>query len=297
MLQLFNIPETILPEVKDCAADFGSTLADWFGREVPIYGVAGDQQAAAIGQCCFSPGAIKSTYGTGCFVLMNTGQQQLMSNNRLLTTVAYSLNGKISYALEGSIFIAGAGIQWLRDGLGVIQSAEETEPLAASLEDNGGVYLVPAFTGLGAPHWDADARGAIYGLTRGSGAAHLVRAMLESVCYQTADLLTAMSSDGNTHGVSPQRLKVDGGMVRNNWLLQFLSDMVELPLSRPVVMETTALGVAYLAGLKAGIYDSLADIEAMWREDRAFTPLMAAEERTRLLAGWQQAMSRTLTGG
>lgn len=292
LLAIFNIPESLLPAVKDCAADYGMTAADLFGRAIPILGIAGDQQAAAIGQCCFAKGDIKSTYGTGCFVLMNTGQEQVQSSNRLLSTIAYRLDGQVTYGLEGSIFTAGAGVQWLRDGLGVITGAAETEQLATSLENNGGVYLVPAFTGLGAPHWDPGARGAIHGLTRGSGVAHLVRAMLESVCYQTADLFTAMAEDG----VTARLLKVDGGMAVNNWLVQFLSDVLTLPVQRPGMMETTALGAAYLAGMQAGVYGGFADIAARWQLDREFQPAMAEPVRDTLMAGWASALQKTLTG-
>lgn len=291
LLDWFDVPRACLPEVRDCAADFGETDPDLFGRPIPIFGVAGDQQAAAIGQCCFEPGAIKSTYGTGCFVLVNTGDRAIKSSNRLLTTTAYRLAGAPTYAIEGSIFVAGAAVQWLRDALGVIGDAVETEALAASVEDTGGVYLVPAFTGLGAPHWDAHARGALVGLTRGSGRAELARAALESVCYQTADLLSAMAQDG----VAAKALRVDGGMVANDWLLQYLADILDLPVDRPAVMETTALGAATLAGLKTGLFSSLDDAASRWRRDARFEPNMPAAQRADRMTGWQAAVQRTLS--
>ncbi|GMQ77264.1 MAG: glycerol kinase GlpK [Gammaproteobacteria bacterium] len=292
LLDLFRVPRGILPEVRDCAAHFGETQAELLGRTIPVTGIAGDQQAAAVGQACFSPGMIKSTYGTGCFVLVNTGDQAVRSRNRLLTTVCYRLEGKVTYALEGSIFIAGAAVQWLRDGLGLIQSAPETEALASSLPDNRGVYLVPAFTGLGAPYWDAHARGGLFGITRDTGVAEIVRATLESVCYQTRDLLEAVANDGAT---SLTALRVDGGMVANDWLMQFLADIVDLRVERPVVTETTALGAAYLAGVQSGVFDSLDDVTANWRRDRSFEPRMDANERERLVAGWSKAVSRIRT--
>ena len=289
LLDLFRVPRVMLPEVRDCAAHFGETQAELLGRTIPVTGIAGDQQAAAVGQACFSPGMIKSTYGTGCFVLVNTGDQAVRSRNRLLTTVCYRLDGKVTYAIEGSIFVAGAAVQWLRDGLGLIQSASETEALAGSLADNRGVYLVPAFTGLGAPHWDAHARGGLFGITRDTGVAEIVRATVESVCYQTRDLLQAVANDGAT---SLTALRVDGGMVANDWLMQFLADIVDLRVERPVVTETTALGAAYLAGVQTGVFDSLDDVTANWRQDRSFEPGMDASERERLVAGWSKAVSR-----
>jgi len=291
LLRLFRVPRACLPEVKDCAADFAMTDASLFGSALPILGIAGDQQAAAIGQACFAPGTIKSTYGTGCFVILNTGDQPLSSNNRLLTTVCYRIAGKPTYAIEGSIFVSGAAVQWLRDELRIIGSAAETEGLASGIDSNAGVYLVPAFTGLGAPHWDAEARGALFGLTRDTGIAELARAALESVCYQTRDLFRAMAEDG----LAPSELRVDGGMAVNNWLLQFLADILELPVDRPAVNETTALGAACLAGLQAGFYSSLEDCAAMWRRDARFTPRMEAGTRARLLAGWDRAVARTKT--
>lgn len=290
LLTLFDVPDSVLPEVLDCAAHFGDTDPDLFGRAVPILGVAGDQQAAAIGQCCFDEGAIKSTYGTGCFVLLNTGSKVLQSRNRLLSTVCYRLEGQTTYALEGSIFIAGAAIQWLRDELQLISHAADSQALAEQLTSNGGVYLVPAFTGLGAPHWDPDARGAIVGLTRGSGRAQLARAALESVVYQTHDLLHAMAQDG----VEPKQLRVDGGMVANDWMVQFLADILDIPVDRPRVLETTALGAAYLAGLKAGLYDSTDAVESNWQMDRRFEASMSADARSALLSGWGDAVKRTL---
>jgi glycerol kinase len=291
LLKMLSVPESLLPEVLDCAADFGTTHKDLFGTRIPIAGVAGDQQAALIGQACFEPGMIKSTYGTGCFMMLNTGEQALASSNKLLTTVAYRLDGKTTYALEGSIFVAGAAVQWLRDGLGIIDSAEQTEALAASLDSNHGVYLVPAFTGLGAPHWDPDARGAIFGITRDTGPAQLVRATLESVCYQTFDLLEAKRRDGLT----PTRLRVDGGMVQNNWLCQFLCDLLGIVVERPAQTETTALGAAYLAGLQTGIFTSIEDIAGRWQTDREFAPSMEKSAAGLLLADWHEAVIKVRT--
>jgi glycerol kinase len=289
LLGIFRVPRSVLPEVRDCAAPFGECDAALLGRAIPITGIAGDQHAAAVGQACFSPGMIKSTYGTGCFVVVNTGERAVPSRNRLLTTVCYRLEGKVTYALEGSIFVAGAAVQWLRDGIGLIRSASETEALASSLSDNRGVYLVPAFTGLGAPHWDARARGGLFGITRDTGVAEITRATLESVCYQTQDLLRAVADEGATELTA---LRVDGGMVGNNWLMQFLADIVDLRVDRPVVTETTALGAAYLAGVQTGVFDSLDDVTAHWQVDRSFESAMSATERERLLAGWEQAVSR-----
>ncbi len=291
LLSIFNVPASMMPVVKECADDFGQSTPGLFGRAIPIAGVAGDQQAAAIGQACFSKGSIKSTYGTGCFVLVNTGDEPVASKNNLLTTIGYRINGKTSYAIEGSIFIAGAVMQWLRDELGIIKDAAETQSLADSIPDNGGVYLVPAFTGLGAPHWDPNARGAIYGLTRGAGRAHLARAALESVVYQTADLINAISADG----VSPKALKVDGGMVSNDWAMKFLADILDIQVERPEVMETTALGAACMAGLQTGVYSSLKDIENLWQKNAQFDPSMESAMRDQLMAGWQNAVNRTKT--
>ncbi|MEH6713677.1 MAG: glycerol kinase GlpK [Paraglaciecola polaris] len=290
LLEVFNVPKSVLPEVKECADDFGHSAEDLFGFSLPILGVAGDQQAASIGQCCFNKGAIKSTYGTGCFVMLNTGKKAFNSQNRLLTTVAYTIKGETHYALEGSIFIAGAAIQWLRDGLGVIKSASETEDLAKSLDDDHGVYMVPAFAGLGSPHWAPDARGAVYGLTRGTTNAHFVRAALESVCYQTSDLLHAMAEDG----LSLDKIRVDGGMVGNNWLCQFLADMLDVTVERPQIMETTALGAAYLAGLQAGIYESCEQLASMNQVDNSFSAQMPSPQRRKLIAGWENAVQSTL---
>ena len=290
LLEVFNVPKSVLPEVKECADDFGHTTEDLFGFSLPILGVAGDQQAASIGQCCFNEGAIKSTYGTGCFVMLNTGTKAFNSKNKLLTTVAYTIKGETHYALEGSIFIAGAAIQWLRDGLGVIKSASETEALAKSLDDDHGVYMVPAFAGLGAPHWAPDARGAVFGLTRGTTNAHFVRAALESVCYQTSDLLHAMAEDG----VSLDKIRVDGGMVGNNWLCQFLAGILDVTVERPKIMETTALGAAYLAGLKAGIYESCEQLASMNEVDSSFDATMPSSQRRKLIAGWENAVQSTL---
>ncbi|GER06721.1 glycerol kinase 1 [Iodidimonas muriae] len=291
LLRLFKIPRALLPQIMDCADDFGETDPSLFGRALPIAALAGDQQAASIGQCCFIPGMIKSTYGTGCFVLMNTGDSPKWSQNRLLTTVAYRMQGQVAYALEGSIFIAGAAVQWLRDGLGIIKSAAQTQALAANLADNQGVYMVPAFTGLGAPHWDPDARGGIFGITRDTGPQHLARAALESVCYQTHDLLAAMEADG----LSPKSIRVDGGMVANDWVMQFLSDILGIEVERPVVSETTALGAAYLAGLHMGLYESPADIARNWARDARFSPKMPAQTRKALVAGWEDAVARVKT--
>jgi glycerol kinase len=291
LLQLLSVPESMLPDVLDCAADFGTTSKALLDAEIPIAGVAGDQQAALIGQACFEPGMIKSTYGTGCFMMLNTGEQALSSNNKLLTTVAYRLAGKPTYALEGSIFVAGAAVQWLRDGLGIIDSAQQTEAMAASLDSNQGVYLVPAFTGLGAPHWDPDARGAIFGITRDTGPAQLVRATLESVCYQTFDLLEAKRRDGLT----PTRLRVDGGMVQNNWLCQFLSSLLNIIVERPAQTETTALGAAYLAGLQVGIFSSVEDIAQRWQADQEFEPSMENKQRNLLLTAWHEAVIKVRT--
>ncbi len=291
LLELLNIPTPLLPEVKDCAADFGLTTKEIFDRPIPICGIAGDQQAAAIGQACFQPGMVKSTYGTGGFVLMNTGDKAVKSTNRLLTTVAYRLDGKTSYALEGSIFSAGSAVQWLRDALGLIDTAAQSEELAAGITTTAGVYMVPAFTGLGAPHWDPQARGALLGLSRDSGRAEIVRATLESISYQTADLLQGMASDS---GIEIERLRVDGGMAANNWLMAFLAWILNLPGDRPVVTETTALGVAYLAGLQSGLFQNLDEIEQSWRRDNTFAPQLDTGERKQLLKGWHKALKRVL---
>ena len=291
---LFNIPMAMLPEVRDCAADYGTTRADLFSREIPILGVAGDQQAATVGQACFAPGMLKSTYGTGCFALMNTGADIVLSQNRLLTTIAYQLNGKPTYALEGSIFIAGAVVQWLRDGLKMIRAAGETQPLAEQADPQAQVYLVPAFTGLGAPYWDPDARGAIFGLTRNSGPAELARAALESVGYQTRDLMEAMNADmGRAEGAT---LRVDGGMSASDWTMQFLADILGAPVDRPKVRETTALGAAWLAGMQAGLYPDQAGFAQNWALDQRFQPTMDPARRAAKYAGWKDAVRRTLSG-
>lgn len=288
LLKFFKVPKTLLPEVRDCAADYGATDAKLFGAAIPICGIAGDQQAATVGQACFKPGMLKSTYGTGCFVVLNTGSKFVRSKNRLLSTVAYRLKGETIYALEGSIFVAGAAVQWLRDAVHLIKAAGETEALARSIAGTQGVYLVPAFTGLGAPYWDPEARGAIFGLTRDSGIAHIVRAALESVCYQTRDLLSAMAQDA----LPPTELRVDGGMVVNDWLTQTLSDVLKIPVVRPQTVETTALGAAFLAGLQCGVYKSLDDIARLWRSERRFRPRRAAREADALYAGWKTAVAR-----
>ncbi len=290
---LLDIPMSILPEVRDCAAPFGTARADLFGHPIPILGVAGDQQAATIGQACFQPGMMKSTYGTGCFALLNTGADRVPSGNRLLTTIAYRLDGQTTYALEGSIFIAGAVVQWLRDGLRIIRNAAETQALAAAAEAAQGVILVPAFTGLGAPYWRPECRGAIYGLTRNSGPAELARAALESVGYQTRDLLMAMRADWG--GAADGVLRVDGGMTASDWTMQFLSDILGAPVDRPVVTETTALGAAYLAGLQAGLCPPPADFAKAWALERRFTPAMARTERDARYSRWQRAVQATMS--
>jgi glycerol kinase len=289
LLQLFRIPSSLLPTVLDSAADFGVSDPKVLGAAIPITGIAGDQQAAAFGQCCFEPGMAKSTYGTGCFLLLNTGDQALQSEHRLLTTIAYRLNGKVTYALEGSIFMAGATMQWLRDGLRLFNDAAETELLAQQTDSNMHVVFVPAFTGLGAPYWDADARGAIFGLTRDTGIKELVTAALLSVCYQTRDLQKAMEADG----VRPATLRVDGGMARNDFVLQNLADLLDCRVDRPRTTETTALGVACLAGLYCGVYDSLESIARQWQLDKSFSPLRDDGWREERYALWQDAVNRT----
>ncbi|WP_207480436.1 glycerol kinase GlpK [Arenibaculum pallidiluteum] len=292
LLSLFRIPRAVLPEVRDNRALFGATTPELLGRPVPVAGMAGDQQAATVGQACFSPGMVKSTYGTGCFALMNLGEQPAASTHRLLTTTAYRLDGKATYALEGAIFMAGATIQWLRDGLRLIPDGAESEHHARAIPDTGGVYLVPAFTGLGAPHWDPDARGALLGLTRDTGISQVVRAGLEAVCYQTQDLIGCMEADS---GSRPKALRVDGGMVRNNWLCQFLADILAIPVERPRVTETTALGAAFLAGMETGLYAGLRSIEEAWSLDRRFEPMMDAGRREALYQGWKSAVARVST--
>ncbi|WP_404406260.1 glycerol kinase GlpK [Pelagibacterium halotolerans] len=291
---ILGVPQSMLPEVLDCADAFGETDPALFGAAVPIRGVAGDQQAAVIGQACFAPGMIKSTYGTGCFALINTGEEFVPSKNRLLTTIAYRLGGTTTYALEGSIFIAGAAVQWLRDELGIIKSAAETGALAGRSDPHQSVYLVPAFVGLGAPWWDPDARGAIFGLTRASGAAEIARAALESVCYQTHDLLEAMHKDWAS-GDARTVLRVDGGMVASDWTMQCLADILDAPVDRPKMLETTVLGAAWLAGSAAGVWPDQEEFAKGWAVDRQFTPTMDAETRRVKLAGWADAVRRTLS--
>ncbi|MDR7223357.1 glycerol kinase GlpK [Aminobacter aminovorans] len=294
LLDILKIPAVMLPEVKDCAADFGVTEKSLLGAEIPILGVAGDQQAATIGQACFEPGMMKSTYGTGCFAILNTGSDMVRSKNRLLTTIAYRLEGKTTYALEGSIFVAGAAVQWLRDGIKVIGKAEQSGKLAADADDTQDVYLVPAFVGLGAPHWDAEARGAIYGLTRNTGPAEFARAALESVAYQTRDLLDAMKKDWKT-GNGRTVLRVDGGMVASDWTMQRLADILDAPVDRPTVLETTALGAAWLAGSRAGVWPKAKAFSKAWALDRQFKPAMEPALRNAKLKGWHDAVRRTLT--
>ena len=292
LLRLLDIPRAVLPEVTDCSQHLGSTPAEMFGAPLPITGMAGDQQAATVGQACTQPGMVKSTYGTGCFALLNTGVTPVASENRLLTTIAYRIGGQTTYALEGSIFVAGAAVQWLRDGLKLIAHASDTEQLAAGIDSTKGVYLVPAFVGLGAPIWDPHARGTIVGLTRDTGIAEIVRATLEAVGYQTRDLMLAMTGDMGV-GDGGTALRVDGGMVANNWVCQFLADILDVPVERPVVTETTALGAAYLAGLAVGLYPSLDALEEVWRCERRFEPKMDAARRDRLYAGWSDAVRRS----
>ncbi|WP_137701224.1 glycerol kinase GlpK [Marimonas lutisalis] len=291
--ELLDIPMDMLPDVRDCAAEFGVTRADLFGREVPILGVAGDQQAASVGQACFSPGMMKATYGTGCFALLNTGAKPVMSENRLLTTIAYRLDGKPTYALEGSIFVAGAVVQWLRDGLKIIREARETQPFAEAADASQTVIMVPAFTGLGAPYWHADSRGAIFGLTRNSGPNELARAALESVGFQTRDLLEAMHADWTPEGDGV--LRVDGGMSASDWAMQFLSDIIGAPVDRPKVLETTALGAAWLAGMRAGVYPAMAEFSNNWALEKRFEPRMNAATRDEKYAGWTRAVAATMS--
>ena len=289
---LFDIPMSVLPEIKDCAADFGRTAPELFGVEIPILGVAGDQQAATMGQACFQPGMMKSTYGTGCFALLNTGEVRVQSQNRLLTTVAYRLGGKTTYALEGSIFVAGAVVQWLRDGLQIIGQADETQALAEAADPASGVVIVPAFTGMGAPYWRPDSRGAVFGLTRGTGRAEMARAALESLGFQTLDLLRAMQADWGTSGQGV--LRVDGGMARSDWTMQFLADILGAPVDRPQVTETTALGVAFLAAMQAGICAGPAEFAEGWALQRRFSPMMPEGERKARAAVWGRAVQATL---
>jgi glycerol kinase len=293
LLDLFRVPPGVLPDVADCAADFGVTDAALFGAPIAIRGIAGDQQAAMIGQACFAPGMVKSTYGTGCFALLNTGDRPVRSKHRLLTTIAYRLDGKSTYALEGAIFVAGAAVQWLRDGLHIIEQSAEVNTLAAAADPAQEVILVPAFVGLGAPYWDAECRGAIFGLTRAAGRAELARAALESVCFQTRDLLDAMRLDWGADAATVTR--VDGGMAASDWMLQRLADIVDAPVDRPRLHETTALGAAYLAGYRAGLLPPPAEFARQWALERRFTPAMDAGTRTRKLAAWRDAVGRTLS--
>ena len=293
LLDLFNVPASMLPEVYDNAADFGVADESIFGSEIAIAASIGDQPSALVGQACFHPGMVKSTYGTGCFVLINTGYEPVKSNNKLLTTLAFQVNGKTCYALEGSIFIAGAAVQWLRDGLKFIESAEQSETLAMKADDSQDVYLVPAFVGLGAPHWDPDCRGALFGMTRNTGPAEITKATLESVCYQTSDLLSAISKDLGESKLSA--IRVDGGMAASNWTMQMLSDLVELPVDRPKNLETTALGAAYLAGMQVGFYPPMDEFSESWQSESQFNSKMKEEFRERKLAGWKDAVRRTLS--
>ena len=290
ILKDLKIPAHILPEVKNSADNFGVTHKSITGKSYPITSMIGDQQAASVGQCCFKSGSVKSTYGTGGFILMNTGNKKIYSKNRLLTTICYRLKEKNTYALEGSIFVAGAGVQWLRDKMKLIHKAQETEEIAKSLKSNRGVYLVPAFVGLGAPYWDSKARGILSGLTRNTGPKEIIRAVIESVAYQSNDLLKAMRNDG----AKAKIIKVDGGMAKNNWLLQFLADVIRIRVDRPQFQETTALGAAFLAGLKIGVFKSLSDISKKWKLDKKFIPKMKNLERLNLLNEWSQAIKKTL---
>ena len=293
LLELFNIPRAMLPEVRDSAANFGQTDNEIFGKPIPITSLIGDQQAALVGQACFEPGMVKSTYGTGCFVLLHTGEKAIASKNRLLTTIALQLNNTTTYALEGSIFIAGAAVQWLRDGLKIIDSSAQSEVLACEADDEQNVYLVPAFVGLGAPYWDADCRGALYGLTRNTGPAELARAALEAVCYQTSDLLQAMTDDWQ--GGATSVIRVDGGMAASNWTMQRLSDILAMPIDRPLVLETTALGTAYLAGMQVGFYPAQEEFSKSWKKEKRFTSAMSEDLRKQKLSGWKDAIRRTLS--
>jgi glycerol kinase len=294
LLKLLGVPKTVLPQVLDSSAAFGVTDPELFGGEIPIYGIAGDQQAAMVGQACFAPGMLKATYGTGCFALLNTGCKPVASQHKLLTTIAYQLGGVRSYALEGSIFIAGAAVQWLRDGLHIVKSAAETDELAPAADPTQNVILVPAFVGLGAPYWRPDTRGALFGLTRATGPAELAQAALESVCFQTADLLTAMRADWRKAAIGIKTLRVDGGMANSNWCMQRLADLIGSTVDRPLIRETTALGAAYLAGLHAGFFPEPDRFLEQWRPERRFSPQMDADTRQRKLAGWSAAVHRLL---
>ena len=297
LCKLLGVPIDMLPEVKDSSDDFGATLPEFFGGEIPILGVAGDQQAATVGQACFSPGMVKSTYGTGCFALLNTGTAPVTSKNRLLTTVAYRIDGVSTYALEGSIFVAGAAVQWLRDGLKIIASAAETQAMAERSDVDARLYMVPAFVGLGAPWWDPDARGAIFGITRATTGEDFARAALESVGYQTRDLIDAMHADWASEqaGGTDTVLRVDGGMTASNWTMQFLADILGAPVDRPKTLETTALGAAWLAGRKAGVWPGMEEFSSRWQRERRFEPLMRDAARQSLISGWRDAVARTRT--
>ena len=296
LLDLLSVPKSMLPDVLDCGADFGITEKDILGAEVPILGVAGDQQAATIGNACFEPGMFKSTYGTGCFAILNTGADMVPSKNRMLTTIAYRLNGETTYALEGSIFMAGATVQWLRDGLKIIDDAAQTGSMADAADPEQDVYMVPAFTGLGAPYWDANARGAIFGMTRNTGPNEFARAALQAVCYQTRDLLEAMQADwGDADNTTI--LRVDGGMVASDWTMQYLADILDAPVDRPTVLETTALGAAWLAGSRAGVWADQSGFAESWARERRFEPEMDEQTRSKRYAGWKDAVSRTLSKG
>ena len=293
LLELFGIPESMMPQVKSSSEVYGHTKTTLFAHEVPIAGIAGDQQAALFGQMCTEPGAVKNTYGTGCFLLMNSGEKPITSSNNLLTTIAWKIGDKVNYALEGSIFVAGSVVQWLRDGLGIIRSSSEVEELAASVPDNGGVYFVPALTGLGAPYWDQYAKGCMYGISRGTTAAHIARAALEGIAFQTMDIVNAMQKDA---GVELAELKVDGGASRNNLLMQFQADILGTSVIRPKVTETTALGAAYLAGLAVGYWESIDHIKSQWAVDAYFEPSASDDTVNSLKAGWADAIGRTLSG-
>jgi len=294
LLNILRVPRSMLPEVKDSSAKFGDSVPELFGGSIAISGIAGDQQAATIGQACFSPGMIKSTYGTGCFALLNTGPTPVASNNKLLTTIAYQLKGQRTYALEGSIFVAGSSVQWLRDGLGIIKSAAETGPLADQSDSMQSVYLVPAFVGLGAPYWNPRVRGGLFGLTRNTGPAEIAHAALESVCYQTVDLLAAMRADWPDAKAANIVLRVDGGMTASDWTMQRLADLLDAPVDRPMIQETTALGAAYLAGLEAGVYPEPSKFADNWRLEHRFKPAMSAATRERKLKGWARAVKGVL---
>jgi glycerol kinase len=296
LLALFGVPRAMLPEVRDSAAEFGVAAPEHLGAALPVRGIAGDQQAALIGQACFRPGMVKSTFGTGGFVLLNTGKQAVASKHKLLATIAYQWKGERTYALEGSIFSAGATVQWLRDGLGIIANAAETGPLAAEADAAQRIYFVPAFTGLGAPHWNSEARGAITGLTRGATRKEIVRAALESVAYQTRDLVAAMQADGGAREGSAASavIRIDGGMSASDWTMQFLADMLDAPVDRPGILETTALGAAFLAGWQAGLYPGPEEFARSWRVERRFTPAMQSEERESRYRGWRDAVGRSV---